>query len=248
MGTDPLRSRAQLLVENALLRHQVVILRRSVKRPAATAADRALLVLLVGRVRAWHHALLIVRPETLLGWHRAGFRAVWRWKSRPGPGRPPLHAETVALLRRHPHLHSTLLDLPGAAVARRHLAEEPEGTRVEVVAGDFLRDPLPAGHDAIVLANVVHVFSPEHNRALFRRARTAATPEARLLIVDFLTDPMHTDPAFAALAAGEFLLIAGEGDVFSAEEPREGLGETGWRPLEHQPLGGPTSLLVAEAV
>ena len=65
-----------------------------------TRADRAPLVLLAGRVRAWHQALLIVRPETLLGWHRAGFRALWRWKSRPGPGRPPLPADTVALIRR----------------------------------------------------------------------------------------------------------------------------------------------------
>jgi putative transposase len=100
MGTDLLRSRAQLLAENVLLRHQVVILCRSVKRPAVTADDRALLVLLAGRVRAWREALLLVQPDTLLRWHRAGFRALWRWKSRPGPGRLPLPGETVALIRR----------------------------------------------------------------------------------------------------------------------------------------------------
>jgi transposase InsO family protein len=99
-GGDLLRSRAQLLVENALLRQQVLVLRRGVAHPALTPADRSVLVLLAGRVRAWRHALLIVRPETLLGWHRAGFRALWRWKSRPGPGRPPLPAATVALIRR----------------------------------------------------------------------------------------------------------------------------------------------------
>ncbi len=60
-----------------------------------------------------------------------------------------------------------------------------------------------------------------------------------------LTDPTHTEPVFAALAAGEFLLIAGEGDVYSAAELREWLEDTGWRPLEHKPLTGPTSLLVA---
>jgi len=57
-------------------------------------------VLLAGQVRAWRHALLIVRPETLLGWHSAGFRSCWRRKSRPGPGRPPLAAETIVLIRR----------------------------------------------------------------------------------------------------------------------------------------------------
>ena len=97
---DLLRSRAQLLAENALLRQQLIALRRSVRRPAMTPTDRAVLVLLAGRVRAWRQALLIVQPETLLRWHRAGFRALWRRKSRPGPGRPPFAAETVALIRR----------------------------------------------------------------------------------------------------------------------------------------------------
>ncbi len=99
-GSDLLRGRAQLLAENALLRQQLLVLRRSVKRPGVTAADRVLLVLLAGRARAWRQSLLLVRPETLLRWHRAGFRVLWRHTSRPGPGRPPLPAETVALIRR----------------------------------------------------------------------------------------------------------------------------------------------------
>jgi hypothetical protein len=155
----------------------------------------------------------------------------------------------LPVLRRHPELQGTLFELPGAAgVARQHLDQQPEGKRVEVVAGDFFKDPIPPGHDAIIVANVVHVLSPEHNRALFRRAREAATPGARLLIVDVLTDPTHTQPTFAALAAGEYLLMAGEGDVYSEEDLREWLQETGWRPLEHTPLTGPTTLLVAEAM
>jgi len=93
------RSRAQLRTENALLRQQLLVLRRSVPRPVVTPADRAVLVLLAGRVRAWRQALLLVQPETLLRWHRAGFRACWRAKSRPGPGRRPLAAETIALIR-----------------------------------------------------------------------------------------------------------------------------------------------------
>ena len=99
-GAEVVRRRAQLLAENALLRQQLLVLRRRVRRPVVTAADRALLVVLAGRVRAWRQALLLVRPATLLRWHRAGFRSCWRWQSRPGPGRPPLPAETIALLRR----------------------------------------------------------------------------------------------------------------------------------------------------
>ena len=99
-GADCLRNRAQLLAENALLRQQLLVLRRGVARPSVSRADRALLVLLAGHVRTWRRALLLVQPETLLRWHRAGFRALWRWQSRPGPGRPPLQTETVALIRR----------------------------------------------------------------------------------------------------------------------------------------------------
>ena len=76
-GTDLLRTRAQLLAENAPLRQQLIVLRRGVKRPDVKRTDRALLVLLAGRVRAWRQALLVVQPATLLRWHRAGFRALW---------------------------------------------------------------------------------------------------------------------------------------------------------------------------
>lgn len=63
---DLVRSRPALVAENALLRHQLAILRRSVRRPRCTPGDRALLVLLASRVRAWRSALLIVQPDTLL--------------------------------------------------------------------------------------------------------------------------------------------------------------------------------------
>ena len=81
---------------------------------------------------------------------------------------------------------------------------------------------------------------------LLRRARQSVAEGARLLLADFWTDETHTDPPFAALMAAEFQLITGEGDVYSEQEPREWLDETGWRILEHKPLAGPQSLIVAE--
>jgi len=95
------RSKPALIAENALLRHQLVILRRSVKRPRCTPLDRALLVLLASRVRAWRQALVIVQPDTLLRWHRRLFRLVWRWRSRPGHRgcTPRVSSETIALIR-----------------------------------------------------------------------------------------------------------------------------------------------------
>ncbi len=98
---DLARGKPALVAENALLRHQLAILHRSVKRPRCRPADRALLVLLAGRVRAWRSALLIVQPDTLLRWHRQMFRGYWRRRSRARTSahRPPLAPETVALIR-----------------------------------------------------------------------------------------------------------------------------------------------------
>ena len=98
---DLTRSKSELVAENALLRHQLAILRRSVTQPRCRPADRALLVLLASRVRTWRSTLCIVRPATLLRWHRQLFRWSWHRISRPtAPAHhPPLPAETIALIR-----------------------------------------------------------------------------------------------------------------------------------------------------
>ncbi len=96
---DLVRTKPQLIAENALLRQQLIVLNRSVKRPRLTGIDRSLLVLLASRVRAWKNALLIVQPDTLLRWHRQGFRLFWRWKSRPRSRAPRIPAETIALIQ-----------------------------------------------------------------------------------------------------------------------------------------------------
>ncbi len=72
------RSKAELIAENALLRQQLIILSRQVKRPACSRSDRTLLVLLARLVRTWQQALFIVQPETLLRWHRDLLRLVWK--------------------------------------------------------------------------------------------------------------------------------------------------------------------------
>ncbi len=87
------------MLENALLRQQLIVLRRQVKRPQLTKTDRALLVLLAGRLRAWKNALLIVQPDTLLRWHRVGFRLIWKIKSKTHSREPKLPAETIELIK-----------------------------------------------------------------------------------------------------------------------------------------------------
>jgi putative transposase len=97
---DLTRTQAALVAENAFLRQQLVVLARQVTRPVPTPADRLRLVLLARLVREWRAALLIAQPETLLRWHRQGFRLIWRIKSRGTSKRPQVSAETVATIQR----------------------------------------------------------------------------------------------------------------------------------------------------
>jgi len=93
------RVAAEAEVENAVLRHQVAILRRQVKRPIYRASDKAFLAAASGFLRrdAWNSFL--VRPETLLRWHRQLVAGKWTWPHRP-PGRPPLDPEVRELILR----------------------------------------------------------------------------------------------------------------------------------------------------
>lgn len=152
----------------------------------------------------------------------------------------------VAALSRHAHLRATLVEIePVASIARARVDAGPMADRIQVLGADALADPLPSGHDAILVANVVHLLSPERARVLLQRLRAVAEPDAHLLLVDFWTDPTHTVPPFAALMAGEFALFSDEGDVYSEKEVHEWLNATGWTPIERRPLAGAQTLISA---
>ena len=96
-------SRAALQLENPLaLRDQIGVLQRSVRnRPKLTLVDRLLWVCLTRIWSGWRSALAIVRPETVVAWHRKGFRLFWTWKVRHGqPGRPIISREVRHLIRK----------------------------------------------------------------------------------------------------------------------------------------------------
>ena len=82
------RSRRDLVFEPLALRQQLGVLQRSVKRPRLRNADRAYWVLMSRWWGRWSASLLIVKPATVIRWHRAGFRKYWSWKSRRPGGRP----------------------------------------------------------------------------------------------------------------------------------------------------------------
>jgi len=113
------RTRSQSAIEILALRHQLGVLQRSAKRPRLTNVDRGLWVLLSRRWCRWKDALVIVKPATVIQWHRAGFRRYWAWRSRPKGGRPAIDPEVRNLIRRManvnlwgaPRIHGELLKL-----------------------------------------------------------------------------------------------------------------------------------------
>jgi putative transposase len=97
-----MRSKSELMLENALLRQPLIVLVRQVKRPRLSWRERGIMVLLASKLRHWKHILFIVQPDTVLRWHRDWFRWVWRRKSQPKRqgGRPALPGRVVQPMRR----------------------------------------------------------------------------------------------------------------------------------------------------
>src|SRR6266705_4745610 len=121
------KSKSRLEAENAALRHQLIVLQRKTRgRVHLTNGDRLFLVHLYRWFPSVLKVITIIRPETLVRWHRAGFRRYWRWKSRSLGGRPQIAADLQALIRRMsvenplwgaPRIHGELLKL-GFVVAQ----------------------------------------------------------------------------------------------------------------------------------
>jgi putative transposase len=113
------RTRRRSAIEILALRHQLGVLKRSVKRPRLTNVDRGLWVLLWRRWANWSDALIVVKPATVITWHRAGFRRYWTWRSRSKGGRAAIDAEVRKLIKRMasanlwgaPRIHGELLKL-----------------------------------------------------------------------------------------------------------------------------------------
>src|ERR1700756_3222356 len=129
---SPFKSNIRLEAENAVLRHQLIVLRGKLKgRARLTNNDRWFFVQLYRWFPSILPVLMIIRPETLVGWHRAGFRRYWRWKSCRRGGRPHIETELRALIRQMstenllwgaPRIHGELLKL-GFSVAQFSVAK-----------------------------------------------------------------------------------------------------------------------------
>jgi len=129
---SPFKSKLRLEAENAVLRHQLIVLKRRLHgRVRLTNNDRWFFILLYHWFPSILKVLTIIRPETLVHWHRAGFCHYWRWRSRPQGGRPKIDTELRALIQRMsvenplwgaPRIHGELLKL-GFAIAQSSVAK-----------------------------------------------------------------------------------------------------------------------------
>ena len=137
MLRDCCKSRRQLEAEILVLRHQLNVLRqRAPRRLYLSWADRALFIWLYRGFPRILEAIIIVRPETVVRWHRMGFAAYWRWKSRPLGGRPRIGKEVRDLIRRM----SFENPLWGAVIPENFIRAD---SRVEGESGHHLARCLP---------------------------------------------------------------------------------------------------------
>jgi putative transposase len=119
-GRSCLRTHRELALENLALRQQLAVWKAREPRPRLTQMDRIFWVLLSRVWTSWRHTLQVVRPETVIGWHRQGFRRYWAWKSRRRWGRPAIGRDLRDLIRQMsranplwgaPRIHGELLKL-----------------------------------------------------------------------------------------------------------------------------------------
>src|SRR5467141_2694650 len=164
---SPFKSKSRLEAENAALRHQLIVLRRKVRgRAQLTNNDRRFFVQLYRWFPAILQVLTIIRPDTLVRWHRAGFRRYWSWKSRQRGGRPPIEQELRGLIRQMsienllwgaPRIHGELLKL-GFELAQSSVAKYMVKRRGPPSQGwrTFLRNHAPdiASMDLFVVPTI----------------------------------------------------------------------------------------------
>jgi hypothetical protein len=150
MVVDLFQSRAALEVEIVTLRRQINVLRRTApKKRTFSAIDRLIFVCLYRLRPGVRDALAIVKPETVVKWHRAGFRLYWRWKSKARGGRPTVPLEIRKLIREMsianplwgaPRIHGELLSSASISDRRAWLS---------TWSGDETRHPKPGEHSSV---------------------------------------------------------------------------------------------------
>ncbi len=136
---------------------------------------------------------------------------------------------TISFLKCNPQLNAILFDLQDVIpMAGERLETEGLLKRVELIAGDFYHDDLPAGCDLALMSAIIHMNSPEQNLALYRKAYRALDPGGMLLIRDHIMDESRTRPPEGAMFAINMLVNTPGGDTYTFPEVEQGLTDAGF--------------------
>lgn len=160
-----------------------------------------------------------------------------------GPG-----TYSILIARAFPQIRSTVLDLPEVVrIAGEIISQAGVRDRVRTLAGDYHTLPFPADQDAVIFFGVLHQEDPEEIRDLLRRAHRALIPGGFISVLDMMTDASHTRPKFSALFALNMALTTPHGWVFSEEELKAWLEESGFTDFNCRPLPPPMPHWLATA-
>jgi SAM-dependent methyltransferase len=134
-----------------------------------------------------------------------------------------------AFLRRHTEMRATIFDrAPVIEMAGQRLATSEVRDRITLVPGDFYNDPLPGGHDLVLLSAIIHQNGPEQNVDLYRKCFDALVPGGRILIRDFVMSSDRIRPVGGAVFAVNMLAATEGGNCYTLEEIQDTLSEAGF--------------------
>ncbi len=176
---------------------------------------------------AMHHRTLETAPKIAAQIDLRGARTLLDLGGGPG-------TYAMAFLAKNPTLRATVCDRPAALeVAKEIASTHKAGARLSYLPLDLLTEAIPGAYDVIWYSNVLHIYSPQDNQALFLRALAALNPGGRLLIQDaFLHDREGLFPEEAGLFAVSMLLFTEQGDTYTAAETRAWLTDAGFERIK----------------
>ena len=176
---------------------------------------------------AMHHRTLETAPKIAAQINLRGVRTLLDLGGGPG-------TYAMAFLAKNPRIRATVCDRPAALdVAKEIAATHKAGARLSYLPLDVMTEDIPGTYDAIWYSNVLHIYSPTDNQALFRRVLASLNPGGRLLIQDaFLHDRNGLYPEEASLFAVSMLLFTEKGNTYSAAETRAWLTDAGFERIK----------------
>ena len=176
---------------------------------------------------AMHHRTLETAPKIAAQITLRGARTLLDLGGGPG-------TYAMAFLAKNPTLRATVCDRPAALdVAKEIASTHKAGARLSYLPLDVMTEDIPGAYDVIWYSNVLHIYSPKDNQALFRRVSASLNPGGRLLIQDaFLQDRNGLFPEEASLFAVSMLLFTERGNTYSAAETRTWLTDAGFERIK----------------